>query len=277
MIMALSTPTSREASPADQVSRLLQLIDRARGNSPQAASTSYPPHNYAALSQVEIPQQNGLRLPGVSAIFPGFSSSCRNAQEASYPTPPDDLSLSPHKSAPPAYVSPYTPPEQHALLTQLGAVRRGFAFHRKCNRHSFIAYSEAQADELLSEFQSSVTEGRTLPDSKLCEVFSIALISSTFNRVQISPQSADLFYRAASERVDTWVFSEPMAAMRCCALLGLSNIFQKATVSLLYFGKRLAFERSSVCGADSILRFGSIHCARLLALVANSSVRYGPA
>lgn len=276
--MAPSAPTSRTSSPPDQVSRLLHLIDQARASPPQFANnSSYPLQTWAALSQAETQKQDGVRLPALSSIFPGFSSSCRSALESpsSYPTPPEDQTLSPPRPGPPAYVSPYTPPEQHALLTQLGAVHRGFAFHRKCNRHAFIAYNEVQAEELLSEFQNSVAESRTLPDSKLCEVLSIAVISSTFNRVQISPQSADLFYRAASGRLDKWIFSQPLAAMRCCALLGLSNIFQKATVSLLYFGKRRAcLSGSWFFVINEIHRFGLVHCAQLLVFVANSGFRF---
>ena len=124
------------------------------------------------------------------------------------------------------------------MSTHLEAVHRGFAFHRKCNRHAFIAYDETQVDRLLEEFQSSIAETRQLSEIKTCELFSVSVIAATFNRVEIPAETSDMFYKVASERIGNWVLSQPLTAMRCCALLGLANLFQKATISLLYFGER---------------------------------------
>lgn len=123
------------------------------------------------------------------------------------------------------------------MSTHLEAVRRGFDVYRKCNRHAFIAYDEAQVDRLLEEFQNHPAENRPLNDVKTCELFSVGVIAATFNRVEIPAEVSDLFYKVASERVGSWVLSQPLTAMRCCALLGLANLFQKATISLLYFGE----------------------------------------
>lgn len=236
--MALPTLKGREnPPPLDEVSHLIQLINRARGSSFPATDYASFYNDRTSLDNV----QDDIRLPGLSALFPAFSSrssNCSNGASA-YPTPNSDTLRSP-ADKPAAYVSPYASPHRYALITHLEAVRRGFAFHRKCNRYAFIAYDDPEADELLNEFQASVTKNRSLPDSKLCAIFSIAVISSTFNRVQIPAQAADVFYRAATERIGNWMHSQHLTAMRCCALLGLANLFRKATVSLLYFGEDLS-------------------------------------
>lgn len=233
--MALPTAQGREnPPPIDEVSQLIQLITTARESSFPA--TDFTP-SYLQKGSLDIANDQ-LRLPGLSAIFPGFSTKCGN-DASSYPTPNSETLRSPADRAP-AYVSPYASPDQYALITHLDAVRRGFAFHRKCNRYAFFAYDDDEAEQLLNEFQSSINENRSLSDSRLCEILSIAVISSTFNRVQIPAKTADVFYNGATERMGSWVHGQHLTAMRCCALLGLANIFRKATVSLLYFGKVLA-------------------------------------
>lgn len=249
--MALPTPTPPIRSPSlptDEAAKLVHLIDRNRSSSFPSSAASHSPFGGSNPQQA---YRDGLQLPGLSALFPAFSSSNHGNGASAYPTPTSDSSASPNKTPTnrtPTYVSPYASPEQHALITHIDAVRRGFAFHRQCNRQSFVAYNESQAEQVLKEFQGSVADGRTLPDSKLCEVFSIAVMASTFNRVQIPAQVADVFYQAASDRIGTWVLSEHVPAMRCCGLLGLSNLFRKATVSLLYFGKRLRSDMSGLPG-----------------------------
>ena len=123
------------------------------------------------------------------------------------------------------------------MSTHLEAVRKGFAFHRKCNRHAFVAYEEMQVDRLIEEFQDSVADCRQLNETKTCELFSVSVIAATFNRVEIPADISDLFYMVAAESLSVWVLSQPLTAMRCCALIGLANLFQKASISVLYFGK----------------------------------------
>lgn len=91
-------------------------------------------------------------------------------------------------------------------------------------------------ERLLNEYQGSIVENRLTNDVNTCEVFSVAVISATFNRVEIPAEIGDLFYKVASDQIGDWVMSQPLTAMRCCALLGLANLFQKATISILYFG-----------------------------------------
>ena len=219
--------------PSDEVSRLLHLIDQVHGGAAPPAA------DYAQLQYVTpIPddKRDGIRLPGLSAIFPAFSSGW-NGSISAYPTPMSSDPVLSSTTHSPSQNSPYISPEQHTMSTHLKAVRRGFAFHRKCNRHAFIAYDEAQVDRLLEEFQSSIAETRQLNEIKTCELFSVSVIAATFNRVEIPAEISDMFYKVASERIGNWVLSQPLTAMRCCALLGLANLFQKATISLLYFGE----------------------------------------
>jgi hypothetical protein len=134
-------------------------------------------------------------------------------------------------------VSPYASPEWHAISTYFQAIHRGYTFHLKCNRHFFMVYNEKQIGQLLVEFQASLVENRPLTSVRECELFSASTIAAIFNRVQIPAGVSDAFYRASSERFGGWVLDQPLAAMRCCGLLGLSNLFQKATISVLYFGR----------------------------------------
>jgi hypothetical protein len=234
-----------ETKPPDEVLRLLHLIDLAHTNS-TPPDTSRTPHPYAApqSSQTLVGnRQNNIRLPGLSALFPAYSSS---RPEQAYPTPSPSAAVSPPNSDTLKYVSPYASPEWHAISTYFQAIHRGYTFHLKCNRHLFIAYNEKQIGQLLVEFQASMAENRALTSVRECELFSASTIAAIFNRVQIPAGVSDAFYRAASERIGDWVLDQPLAAMRCCALLGLSNLFQKATISVLYFGENHFASRTQV-------------------------------
>lgn len=229
--MSAPEPTA----PADEVSRLHYLIDQVRGGLDSTTTdNSRPQYATPAIDDA----RDGIRLPGISAIFPAFSSA-RSIGASAYPTPASNANtpFTPSGKSPAHFTpTPHVPPEQHALSSHLEEVRRGFAFHRKCNRYAFIACDEAHVEHLLNEYQGSIVENRSINDVKTCEVFSVAVISATFNRVEIRAEIGDLFYQVASDRIGDWVLSQPLAAMRCCALLGLSNLFQKATISILYFG-----------------------------------------
>ena len=222
--------------PPDEVLRLLHLIDLAHNGSstpPDASHISHPP----APQSSQTPERNtpnSIRLPGLSSLFPAFSSS---RVEQAYPTPSPSNAVSPPGNGAPKYVSPYASPEWHAISTYFQAVHRGYAFHYQCNNHLFVAYSKPDFGQLLAEYQVSLAESRPLTSARECELFSASTIAAIFNRVQIPASVSDVFYRAASERIGDWVLESPLAAMRCCALLGLSNLFQKATISVLYFGE----------------------------------------
>lgn len=224
-----------DTEPLDEASCLLRLIDLAHGKSTPSDSgrTSHP----AAPQPSQTSGSNTpniIRLPGLSALFPAFSSG---RPDEPYPTPSPSAAVSPPNNDRAKYVSPYASPEWHAINTYFQAVQRGFSFHLKCNRHAFVAYNDKQVGQLLVEFQASVAESRPLASSRACELFSASAIAAVFNRVEIPAGVSDVFYRAASERVGDWVLDQPLAAMRSCALLGLVNLFQKATISVLYFGK----------------------------------------
>lgn len=230
--------------PPDEVLRLLRLIELAHGSStpPQRSretsrtssrlSAPLPPH--AQLHGRDTP--NSIRLPSLSALFPAFSPG-RPDEASAYPTPAPSSTVSPPNNDKASYVSPYASPEWHAISTYLLAIHRGFSFHRKCNRHAFIAYDEKQFGQLLIDYQAGVAGSRPLDSVRECELFSASTIAATFNRVQIPAGVGDVFYRAAAERFGDWVLDEPVTAMRCCAMLGLANLFQKATISVLYFGR----------------------------------------
>ena len=95
-----------------------------------------------------------------------------------------------------------------------------------------------QADLLLEEFQNSTADSRQLNEIKTCELFSVSVIAATFNRLEIPADVSDLFYEGAAGRIGSWMLSQPLTAMRCCALIGLANVFQKASISILYFGEQ---------------------------------------
>jgi hypothetical protein len=224
-----------DTRPPDEVSRLLRLIDLAHSNStpPDTSRSSYlatPQSSQTPVSNTP----NSIRLPGLSALFPAFSSG---RPEQAYPTPSPSTAVSPPNNDTPRYVSPYTSAEWHATSTYFQAIHRGYAFHLKCNRHFFVVYNEEQFGQLLVESQASLAERRPLTSVRECELFSASTIATIFNRVEIPAGVSDVFYRAASERIGDWVLDQPLAAMRCCGLLGLVNLFQKATISVLYFGK----------------------------------------
>ena len=234
-----TTPTmSDESGESDnsasstEISNLLHLIDQSHICSLPTKTTDLASHRVAALAKSS---RNGIRLPAFPTVFPALSPHCSTG-ELAYPTPNAYDGVSSMRKHSATEVTDIIR-EQEALSTHLDAVRRGFAFHRNCNRYAFVAYDEGQAEELLVEFETSIANSQFIPETRLCEIFSIALIASVFNRVQIPAQIADVFYRAASGRIGEWMFIDSLAAMRCCALLGLSNVFQKATISLLYFGK----------------------------------------
>lgn len=221
--------------PPDEVLRLLHLIGRAHnGSTPPDASLTPHPSAPQSSPTPESNTPNNIRLPGLSALFPAFSSS---RAEQAYPTPSPSTAVSPPDIGTPKYVSPYTSPEWHAISTYFQAIHRGYAFHYQCNNHLFLAYSNPQFGQLLDDYQVSLAESRPLTSARECELFSASTIAAIFNRVQIPASVSDVFYRAASERIGDWVLESPLAAMRCCALLGLSNLFQKATISVLYFGE----------------------------------------
>jgi hypothetical protein len=236
--------------PSEEVSRLLHLIDQVHGGSATPAA-DYTQFQYA--TPIPDDKRDGIRLPGLSAIFPAFSSG-RSESVSAYPTPmSSDTVLSPAAHSP-GQNSSHVSPEQHAMSINLEAVRRGFAFHRKCNRHAFIAYDETQVDRLLEDFQSGIADNRPFNDSKTCELFSVSVIAATFNRREIPAETSDLFYKVASERIGKWVLSQPLTAMRCCALIGLANLFQKATISILYFGEQeLPYLRACCAMVDHLL------------------------
>jgi hypothetical protein len=228
--------TAVETKPPDEVLRLLHLIDLAHSNSTPPDTTSRTPHPSAPQSS-QSPvgnTPNKIRLPGLSSLFPAYSSG---RPEQAYPTPSPSTAVSPPDSGTPKYLLPYASPEWHAISTYFQPIHRGYTFHLKCNRQFFMAYNEKQIGQLLVEFQASMAENRPLTSVRECELFSASTIAAIFNRVQIPAGVSDIFYRAASERIGNWVLDQPLAAMRCCALLGLSNLFQKATISVLYFGR----------------------------------------
>jgi hypothetical protein len=237
MLISPSRKSHEPPMPAEEVSRLLHLIDQVHGGSVQPAAEYTNPQHATPLPD---DKRDGIRLPGLSALFPAYSSG-RNRGVSSYPTPmSSDTSFSPINNSP-GHTSPHVLPEQQAMSTHLDAVRRGFAFHRKCNHFVFVAYDDTQAERLLENFKSIIADGGPRTEIKTCELFSVGVIAAIFNRVEIPAEIGDLFYKVASERIGNWVLSQPLTAMRCCALLGLANLFQKATVSLLYFGGRTNF------------------------------------
>lgn len=235
MLIAPFRNTAQETrAPAEEVSNLLHLIDQVHGGSASPAA-DYTQLRYATPTPDDT--RDGIRLPGLSAIFPAFSSG-RSKDSTAYPTPESAGTRFSPPNRSPGHSSPYLLPEQQALNTHLEGVRRGYAFHRKCNQHAFRVYDEAQVDRLLEEFQHGIAEKRLLTDVKTCELFSVCVMSATFNRVDIPADVSDIFYKVATERIGSWVLTQPLTAMRCCALLGLANLFMKATISLLYFGKQ---------------------------------------
>lgn len=226
-------------APAIEISRLHYLIDQVRGDwSP--AGTDYGRQQYTAWTLDDL--RDGIHLPGFAVIFPTFSSVRSNSVPAC-PTPTSLGTAFPPSNGSPEHASSHLPQEQHVFNDYLEAIRRGFAVHRKCNRYAFTAYDEMQVDHLLNEFQGSMINNQPLDEIRTCEAFSVAVISATFNRVEIPAKVGDLFYQVASEGLGVWISNQPLAAMRCCGLLGLANLFQKATVSLLYFGTCKQFGR----------------------------------
>lgn len=236
---ARSTQSQEPPLPSEEVSRLLHLIDQVHGTGGGGGSASpaadYPQLHYA--TPIPDGRRDGIRLPGLSAIFPAFSSG-RSGSVSAYPTPTSSDTVLSSTGHSPGQTSTYLSAEQHAMSTHLEAVRKGFAFHRKCNRHAFIAYDQMQVDRLIEEFQDSIADSRQLNETKTCELFSVSVIAATFNRVEIPAEISDLFYKVAAEGIGVWVLSQPLTAMRCCALIGLANLFQKASISILYFGEQ---------------------------------------
>jgi hypothetical protein len=223
-------------APAIEISRLHYLIDQVRGDlSP--AGTDYGRQQYTAWTLED--SRDGIHLPGFAVIFPTFSSVRSNSASA-YPRP-----TSPGTAFLPNNRSPAHASSHHVFKDYLGAIRRGFAVHRQCNRYAFTAYDEMQVDHLLKEFLGSMIDNQPLDEIRTCEAFSVGVISATFNRVEIPAKVGDLFYQVASGGLGVLVSnsSQPLAAIRCCGLLGLANLFQKATVSLLYFGTCKQFGR----------------------------------
>lgn len=251
--------------PSEEVSRLLHLIDQVHGGGGGSASPAadYPQLQYA--TPITDDRRDGIRLPGLAAIFPAFSSG-RKSSLSVYPTPMSSDTVLSSAGQSPSSNSSYVSAEQYAMSTHLEAVRKGFAFHRKCNRHAFLAYDQMQVDRLIEEFQNSIDDSRQLNEIKTCELFSVSVIAATFNRVEIPAETSDLFYKVAAERIGVWVLSQPLTAMRCCALIGLANLFQKASISILYFGKEEQLCLQIQCAfAHMQSRFGTKPCQRLVA------------
>lgn len=236
-----SNDKSQTPTPADEVSQLHCLIEQARDKPAPHGGTQDAARHPLALATIEQ-NRTTVQLPRLSAIFPAFSSG-RNAGQPGYPTPgptPSGTTSSSNTDTPRPYTSPYVSPEQHALSTLLPGVRHGLAFHRKYTRFAFIAYDDKQFEQLMVEFEASVAENRSLTDVKECEIYSACVMASTFNRIEIPADASDIFYRAAFDRIGPWVHDQPLVAMKCCGLLGLANVFLKATISLSYFGGLLA-------------------------------------
>jgi len=189
--------------------------------SPRDSTQASSPTNLAPTSL-----SSRVRLPRLSSLFPSLPSLPSGESSGdSYLKPQSGLHFSSSR------------PLENYIVTNLDAIRRGFEFHRQCNRHIFVCFDEARANDLLDQLQRSLACSHSLTSETLCQIFSIAAISAQFNRVEIPSEYGDLLYQAATDRLGDWVHDEPLTGMRCCGMLGLLDLFQKAAISVLYLGK----------------------------------------
>lgn len=225
--MAPAVPQSEHAfSHEREERRLLRLMRQTLDMQTQSPLHEDPRHR---ASRTPTPASNGVRLPALSTLLPSIPSPPSGSSSGEcYPTPRSPAT--PSRSTAPRQLDQY-------IITNLDAIWRGFEFHRHCNRHAFVCYDEAQAEALLSQLQVSVVHGQFLTSEKLCEIYTVAAVSALFNRVEVPSEWGDLMYQAATERLGDWIHDEPLTGMRCCGLLGLVDLFQKAAISVLYYGQ----------------------------------------
>lgn len=124
---------------------------------------------------------------------------------------------------------------RNVLHSQLPGLRSGFSSFRKCTSMIFFAYTEDEFDNLVA---NTINEQDLGPSrAALCELCGIGAIASRYDREQLSPDFGDYCYNVAKQLLDDCLEMSPLASMKVCALLGLVNLLNKATVALAYLGK----------------------------------------
>jgi hypothetical protein len=117
------------------------------------------------------------------------------------------------------------------------------------DRNSAV-FGKARKDALIADL---VEETTTLEQkTALAEICAMASVGILYTRIaqEVDPPSADMaeyLYATAKDLLDSAISTDPLRAMKLCALLGLYNIAVHATVALAYIGKSLWTSGEVLC------------------------------
>ncbi|KAI1370412.1 hypothetical protein F4677DRAFT_465486 [Hypoxylon crocopeplum] len=117
----------------------------------------------------------------------------------------------------------------NASLTQLAL--DGFF---SCSGKLFHVFSEEQASQIFSSVFQNVDQFNSDSKPDICCLMAIAAVGFQYTQDQKDREHEEVFYNLAKLHLDNVIEERPLDAIKVCTLLGMYNIFKKATASLAY-------------------------------------------
>jgi len=104
----------------------------------------------------------------------------------------------------------------------------------------FHSFTSEEIQEMTAEIDKK--ELSHLSKASLCEISSMAAISSLYSRGEVASELSESLYVVAKHFLDDAIEADPYRAIKVCVLLSMYNIVNKGTVALAYaeLGLRLA-------------------------------------
>jgi len=104
----------------------------------------------------------------------------------------------------------------------------------------FHSFTSEEISEMTAELDKN--EISRLSKASLCEISSMAAISSLYSRGEVTPDMSESLYVIAKHFLDDAIEANTYRAIKVCVLLSMYNIVNKGTVALAYaeLGLRLA-------------------------------------
>lgn len=170
---------------------------------------------------------------------PSFLSPCDPLGNM---TPPTDISEG--VGDPVQYVRPTKTVNLKAVLEiplpDFDTFKDAINYFYECTGSLFHSFTLEEGQELLERL--SKHQAGDIPKALLCEISSMAAVSSLYSRGKIAPELTDSFYTMAKQYLDDSIEANPFRATKVCVLLAMFNIVNKGTVALAYaeLGLRLA-------------------------------------
>lgn len=131
----------------------------------------------------------------------------------------------------------------HLLQSKLQDIRSGLEIQQRCISKIFCAFTAEQMEDSLSKFSDHQIKPSR---SAICEMCAIAAVASLYGRERLSAELGDCFYDGAKLFLPDCIEASPLSAMKACALLGLFNLLNKATVALSFIGKPMLIRKQAL-------------------------------